>query len=318
MASPIPVEYFKRHRGRIFSTEINDRLTEVMRAYESYLEPSDGDSPAISQKKREKIEKLYRYKSEINPLQQYNALIKNVKYTRACKLTLDMLDEFLDAMGWSLKHFLEVCMKENRNFTPKECISSECVSGWTELEWYSKDAKTMADALDNMDDSAKDSMDKLVTALLPKSFHVLEEHLLEDSWEYGRNDEQLPEHIQENIEEYVREKKIDNMGDRIHETILYKFDDSYLREKIASDFGLSYDFWRVKRPRHYWTFSIEEMKKLCDGYKLSPHWFFCGNEGETILAKSAATERIMDKFQFLSAENQAQVAATAVMLNEVK
>lgn len=310
----IPEEAYKRPLGHRFESEIEERISQILLAYEKSLAACDTDTEAERQAKEEKNYRLLEYRTSVNPRSAYNRGRKKPENFKARRLTVEKLDDFLQSVGWTRRFFLEACLEENRDIDPEKCLQRELPPEWVYLDWPTDDMRQMAMALDRLPDAGKDLIRSYIVALLPKSYPLFEEDLESFNTEYGADNEMAPAYLTEAEEDFVPEKKRENMGDRIYSTIKFLFSDESNLPDICKEKGITYRRYRLHHMRHYWAFRPSELKRICDSFKISPHWAFYGDREVALLAESAKTERIMDLFQLLSDDNRAALAAAAQKL----
>lgn len=297
----------KEHLGHRFEPSADKRIKTILKLYEQLL-----TVPAGNEKKEKNLNtynKILNYKTQIDPDKSYNARRSGSAYHRARHLTIEKMDDFLDATGWSNKQFLEFILEENSGFSEEDCLSPEKPEGWTSLHWPSKAMELIADKLDTGTQKEVDVISRYIDQLLPASYPAFLESLSQPSFEYGK-DEQIPMYMQENPEEYQDESKAENMGDRILDTMFYLSDSKEI-ESICKENGITYSretIKRINRPRHFWAFKISQLQKISDAFLLTPHWLFYGGEEKALIAKKAETELIMDKLQFLPIATQNEIA----------
>ena len=294
-----------------FGPEISARIGEVENAYESAIQPDISDSIELADEKESKRKALYNYRGGINP-SYYSKKVKQEKYYKSRNLTIGMLDSFLYTMGWTRRQFYELCLDENAGFTPEECLNFERNDGWTRLDWPDASMARMAAVLDRCSMSSKRLIESYIKACLPKSYPRLVETLNESSMELGTDEDSKPAYLND-IKDYTPETKGENMGNRIYESVKYKVVDEDRRFRIFRENNITYSSAfpsRAMLPRHYWLFKLNEVKRICSAFGLTPHWVIFGADGKAFLAGDEETERIMDIFQFVP-EQDRYVLATA-------
>lgn len=296
----IPAEAYRQQRGHVFDTSIVKRIEAVTQEYIN--EYPYGKHSGSS--REEALSRYVNYMSKINPKTSYNSGRIDPRTHKARKLTMEQLDNFLDALHWSRKYFLELILEDNAAFTDVECVNPERLEGWTQITWPNSAMKAMADILALTEGVVKTQIDATIMSFMPESYNALLIELSSANAELGWKDEKLPGYIQDSRDEYVPETKAENMADRIYSSMRYKYNDEAQVQKLIADGGIVANVKRIYHPRHYWVFSPRYLNRICKTFNLSPHWVFFGNDEKTLLCDNAEDEAIMDKFQFLSEQTQ--------------
>lgn len=307
--SAIPEETYKRPIGHRFDPEICEIVDAVTGArieeLKEEVKTAEDDTPSRL------LSRIYNFRSEVHPSTSYNCNRRNPEYHKARRLTVEKLDAFLAAMGWTNRYFLELCLDANRSFTPVQCLRGTMNEGWTTLSWPNPAMKHMAAILDRTTVEKCAVIERVIREHLAKCYPQLVAELDSESEEYGRNEVLMPAYLAENPEEYIPEIKRENMADRILAVLKFKYNDAETLSSLCRENGIFYEPNRTNRQRHYWTFRIQEMDVLCRTFNLSPHWVFYGDREIPLLAEKAETERIMDLFQLLPDDLQIVIERAA-------
>lgn len=280
--APLTSSDYTRPLGRRFPSEVCTRIEEF--------------AEIRAQKSKDLKEQMLDYKININPSTSYN-YERRRESQRSRKLTLDMLDNFLNATNITVKEFLEICLEENQNLWDLKDPA------WTELTWPDELFERLCNALDNANSHIRADVDNFIDQSLPDFYEDFLEQLQKENNEYGKEGVRTPLYAQQkNI--VLSERNIENMSDRTALTLEYLT--AHLETKpmqTAKQRGLKLNYARLNYARHYWgLFQFSDFQKICNAFKISPHWVFFGTKEHTILAQKAETERIIDKFTFVPDE----------------
>lgn len=301
--------------------EVTERIN---RAADASLEIREDDSEKNKARKIKGKKELLNYKRESYYIPD-DANNDNDAYQDR-RIYIEEIDGFLRAANMTYKTFIEFCMEENEDISVEQYYGLDDTPlphPWVEITWPTELMAEICRYLDAMSDKGRKIIDFNVDRLLPAAYWPFRKKLEEPSGEFGQNkwngnEDHRFKYCSKKDKEYddtdpahpklrYRDARIRVMNDRICDILDLISGGQNIDSSEFAQMGIHrrYNSNRTNKPRRYWNFRLEEIKKITMGLKLTPHWILVGNKRDVcVLAKKPETENIMDKIMVLSEQNQ--------------